>query len=257
MNIKTVFSNPKLLTLNGITLEVFEAGQQNNNPIVLCHGWPQHAYSWRHQISALVEEGYHVIIPNQRGYGQSSSPSEVTSYDIKHLTGDLIALLDYYNYNDAIFIGHDWGAMIVWSLSLLYPDRVKKIINLSVPYQERGDQPWIEFLESLMGTDNYFVHFNRHPGVADTIFNENTFQFLRNLYRKDVPTQSPKPGMALINLARETTPYGEPLMNDYDLSVFVNAFQKQDSQEVSIGTETLIEIGISLKMLILLFIIQH
>ena len=223
---KNNFPKPTFITVNGITLEVFEAGKQNKGkPIVLCHGWPQHAYSWRYQVSALVEAGYHVIIPNQRGYGNSSCPSNITDYDIEHLTGDLVALLDHYGYDNAIFMGHDWGATVVWGLALLHPNRVEKIINLSVPYLDRGEKPWGEFLEETFGPDNYFVHFNQKPGIADAVFEEHTFQFLRNMYRKNIPVREPQPGMAFINLAREKTAYGDPIMNEDDLAVFVSAFE--------------------------------
>lgn len=76
---------------------------------MLCHGWPEHAYSWRHQVPALAAAGYHVIVPNQRGYGNSSRPTDVTAYDIEHLSGDLVALLEHFGYDDATFVGHDWG----------------------------------------------------------------------------------------------------------------------------------------------------
>jgi len=156
------FPAPMLISLNGVELEVFEAGRENHgNPIVLCHGWPEHAYSWHHQVPALAAAGYHVIVPNQRGYGNSSRPSEVTDYDIAHLTGDLAALLDHFGYEEATFAGHDWGANVVWSMALLHPDRVKQIINLALPYQARTPVPWIEFMEPTFGPDNYFVHFNR------------------------------------------------------------------------------------------------
>ena len=223
---KTDFPKPTLISVNGVELEVFEAGQQNmGNPIVLCHGWPEHAFSWRYQIPALVEAGYHVIVPNQRGYGNSSRPTEVTHYDIEHLSGDLIALLDHYGYEKAIFVGHDWGAFVVWGLTLLHSNRVSKVINLSTPYFDRGEKPWLEFIEDIVGADNYFIHFNRKPGVADAVFEENTFQFLRNLYRKNVPKREPQPGMAFINLAREEKAFGEPIMSDSELAVFVSAFE--------------------------------
>lgn len=222
----TDFPKPTLIPVNGVELEVFEAGQQNvGNPIILCHGWPEHAFSWRHQVPVLVEAGYHVIVPNQRGYGNSSRPTEVTDYDIEHLSGDLIALLDHYGYDDAIFVGHDWGAMVVWWLTLLHPTRVNKVINLAVPYQERGEKPWIEFMEEFLGSDYYFVHFNRQPGVADVILEENTSQFLRNIFRKNEPLTSPEPGMMMINLANSKTPLGEPIMSDRELSVFVSSFE--------------------------------
>lgn len=220
------FPEPTRIPLDGVELEVFEAGRHNvGNPIVLCHGWPGHATSWRHQVPALVAAGYHVIVPNQRGYGNSSRPAEVTKYDIQHLSGDLVALLDHYGYDEATFIGHDWGAMVVWGLTLLHPNRVNRVINLSLPYQERGEIPWIELMEAVFGGDFYFVHFNRQPGVADAVFDENTFQFLRNLYRKNEPLQQPQPGMALINLARAEAPLGNPVMSDDELAVLVAAFE--------------------------------
>ncbi|MET8828568.1 alpha/beta hydrolase [Streptomyces sp. NPDC004610] len=219
------FPEPTLISVNGVELEVFEAGRRNGaKPIVLCHGWPEHAFSWRHQIPALAAAGHHVIVPNQRGYGNSSRPADVTAYDIEHLSGDLVALLDRYGYDDATFVGHDWGAMVVWGLALLHPDRVNKVINLSLPYQERGERPWIEVMEEMLGGDFYFVHFNRQPGVADAVFEENTFQFLRNLYRKNEPPVEPRPGMALIELARAEKPLGDPVMSDSELAVFVSAF---------------------------------
>ena len=179
------FPKPTLVSVNGVELEVFEAGQQNaGKPIVLCHGWPELAFSWRYQIPALVTAGYHVIVPNQRGYGNSSRPTEVSEYDIECLAGDLIALLDHYGYEDATFVGHDWGAMVVCWLTLLHPDRVNGMINLSLPYQERGERPWIEWMEEIFGGDYYFVHFNRQPGVADAVLDENTSLFLRNMFRK-------------------------------------------------------------------------
>ncbi|WP_286856995.1 MULTISPECIES: alpha/beta fold hydrolase [Sphingobacterium] len=121
------FPEATMISVNGVVLEVFEAGQKNSGkPIMLCHGFPEHAFSWRYQIQPLVDAGYHVIVPNQRGYGKSSCPTEITDYDIEHLTGDLIALLDHFGYKDATFVGHDWGANIVWSLALLHPERVNK-----------------------------------------------------------------------------------------------------------------------------------
>lgn len=221
----TDFPEPTLVSVNGVQLEVFEAGRENaGRPIVLCHGWPELAFSWRHQLPALVAAGYHVIVPNQRGYGNSSRPMDVAEYDLEHLSGDLVALLDHYGYEDATFVGHDWGAMVVWGLAMLHPDRVNGVINLSLPYQERGEVPWIDLLEQILGGDYYFVHFNRQPGVADAVLDENTSQFLRNLYRKNEPLGEPESGMAMINLAKAEAPRGEALMSDGELAVFVSAF---------------------------------
>lgn len=226
MNYPTDFPNSTIIPVNGIELEVFEAGKQNvGNPIVLCHGWPEHAFSWRYQVGELVDAGYHVIIPNQRGYGRSSRPADVTDYSIEHLTGDLVALLDHYGYEDATFVGHDWGENVVWNLALLHPKRVNGVIALALPYQARGEKPWIELMEEFFGEDNYFVHFNRQPGVADAILEKYTSQFLRNLFRKNIPLTAPEPGMMMINLAQSEEPVGDPIMTDKELDVFVSAFK--------------------------------
>ena len=97
--------------------------------------------------------------------------------------------------------GHDWGANVVWSMAQLHPQRVRKLIALALPYQPRTPMPWIEFMEQIFGPENYFVHFNRHPGVADTVLDKNTEAFLRNLFRKDLPATPPAPGMMMMNLA--------------------------------------------------------
>jgi pimeloyl-ACP methyl ester carboxylesterase len=220
------FPAPERISTNGIELEVFSAG--TGRPLVLCHGWPELAYSWRYQIAPLVEAGYHVIAPNQRGYGHSSRPDAVTDYDAEHLCGDLTGLLDHYGYQDAVFVGHDWGAIVVWALSLLHPDRVAGVINLSVPFLDRGEEPWVDFWEKHLGGDFYIVHFNRQPGVADAAFAENTRQFLGNIYRTrqwESPAPAAEPGMPLINLAASTSPSGVALMSEEELAVFVESFE--------------------------------
>lgn len=219
------FPEAQMIAVNGIELEVFQAGR--GRPIVLCHGWPEHAFSWRHQIDPLVDAGYHVIVPNQRGYGHSARPDAVTDYDIEHLTADLVGLLDHFGYADALFVGHDWGAIVVWNLAMMHPTRVSGVVNLSVPFMHRGTSEWVGFWESQLGGDFYIVHFNRQPGVADAIFDRHREQFLRNIYRTRQwlsPPAEPVAGMPMINLAQATHASGEPFMSDAELQVFSDAF---------------------------------
>ncbi len=223
------FPEPEFIEVNGVTLEVFTAGQPGGaGPLVLCQGWPEHAYSWRHQIPALAAAGYHVIVPNQRGYGRSSRPEAVTDYDIEHLCGDLVALLDHFGYRRATFIGHDWGAIVVWNLAMLHPQRVEAVANLSVPFLVRGETDWVSFWEEHLGGDFYIVHFNRQPGVADRVFEGNTEQFLRNMYRTGQWREQPPdlgPGMPLIAMATATDLPGELMMSEEELAVFLRAFE--------------------------------
>jgi pimeloyl-ACP methyl ester carboxylesterase len=220
------FPAPQMIDTNGVTLEVFTAGE--GKPIVLCHGWPEHAFSWRYQVEPLVAAGYHVIIPNQRGYGRSSKPGAVEDYDATHMTADLVGLLDHFGYEDAVFVGHDWGAIMVWNLTLLHPDRVAGVINMSVPYMERGETEWVGFWEKMLGPDFYIVHFNRQPGVADKAFADNSQRFLRNMFRTDQWLEGDQDlgsGMAMVNLAQtDLERPGKLLMSEEDLKVFIDAF---------------------------------
>ena len=221
------FPPSQQVNTGGATLEVFTAGV--GRPIVLCHGWPEHAYSWRHQIQPLVEAGYQVIAPNQRGYGGSSRPQAVAAYDIERLTGDLTALLDHYGHDDALFVGHDWGAIVVWALAVMHADRMAGLINLSVPFLQRGEREWVGFWEERLGPDFYIVHFNRQPGVADAALAADPERFLRNLYRTgqwNAPPPPAQPGMPLINLAQSDAPIGQLMMSEAELAVFVDAFRQ-------------------------------
>src|SRR4051794_26077239 len=104
----------RTLAVNGVELHVVEEG--SGKPVILSHGFPELAYSWRHQLPALAAAGYRAVAPDQRGYGHSSRPEAIEDYDIVHLTDDLVALLDDLGEEKAVFVGHDWGAMVVWTL---------------------------------------------------------------------------------------------------------------------------------------------
>ncbi len=224
------FPTARMVPVNGIDLAVYEAGH-GGIPIVLAHGWPELAYSWRYQMPALVAQGYHVIAPDQRGYGLSTKPAEVEAYDIHHLTGDHVALLDALDIERAIYVGHDWGAIVVWHHALLHPERVLGIANLSVPFWPREPADPIAFWEKMLGPDFYIVHFNRQPGVAAAAFDRHPEQFLRNMYRTkqwlSASANAGEPdGHSIIRLADEAVETGEPLLSEADLAVFVAAFKQ-------------------------------
>ncbi len=226
------FPEPTMMDCNGIELEVYQAGE-GGMPLVLAHGWPELAYSWRYQIPALVEQGYHVIAPNQRGYGHSSRPFEVTAYDIHHLTDDHTALLDALDIPKAIYVGHDWGAIVVWAQALMNPDRVLGVANLSVPFRPREASDPVAFWEQALGPDFYIVHFNRQPGVAARAFEKNTRRFLTNLYRTKqwLDTAESQPaGASIISYAEEPIEQGELMLSEAELDVFVAAFDTSGFQ---------------------------
>ncbi|HLJ50861.1 MAG TPA: alpha/beta fold hydrolase [Bryobacteraceae bacterium] len=125
----------RFVETNGIRMHYVEAG---SGPLVLlCHGFPESWYSWRHQISALAEAGYHVVAPDMRGYGQTDRPAPVEAYDIFQLVGDIVGLINAMDEAPAVIVGHDWGAWITSYASLLRPDLFRAVALLSVPYTPR------------------------------------------------------------------------------------------------------------------------
>ena len=157
-------------------------------------------------------------------------PNDVEQYGIEYLTSDMVALLQHFDYDKALFIGHDMGAIVVWNLAMMYPERVSGLVNLSVPFMERGSTEWVGFWEHRLGGDFYIVHFNRQAGVADQVFKRRNRSFLRNFYRKN-QWLHPKPeleGMSLIAIANQDAVPGDPIMRDEELEVFINAFKHSD-----------------------------
>jgi pimeloyl-ACP methyl ester carboxylesterase len=119
---------------NGVHLHVVEAGPQDGRPVVLLHGFPEFWYGWRHQIPALAEAGFRVIVPDQRGYNRSAKPASVAAYDIDALVGDIVALLDAYGLERSHVVGHDWGAVVAWVLAMRHPESLHQLVVANVPH---------------------------------------------------------------------------------------------------------------------------
>jgi pimeloyl-ACP methyl ester carboxylesterase len=150
---------------NGVKLAVDVGG--SGPPVVLAHGFPELAFSWRHQVPALIAGGYRVAVPDQRGYGRSDRPEATTAYDIIELTGDLLAVLDSLGEERAVFVGHDWGALVVWQLALLAPERVAGVVGMSVPFLPRAPMPTLTLLRQMFAGNFFYMIYFQTPGVAD------------------------------------------------------------------------------------------
>ncbi|MEC3918317.1 alpha/beta fold hydrolase [Nocardia sp. CDC160] len=165
---------------NGIELKVVEHG--TGVPVVFCHGFPELGFSWRHQVFALAEAGFRTLTPDMRGYGGSSRPERIDQYDMLTVCGDLVGLLDAYGLEDAIFVGHDWGASVVWHLAREHPDRVRAVAGLSVPATPRASGPPTAIMRSRLGEDFYMIWF-QEPGVADEVLDADV---RRTLLQDDI-----------------------------------------------------------------------
>jgi len=166
---------------NGVTLAVDDRG--DGHPIVLLHGFPEIAYSWRHQVPALFDAGYRVISYDQRGFGQSSKPDDVKAYGLGNLVGDLVGLLDRLGIETATVVGHDWGSIVAWTAAVTHPDRIDRVVSLNVPY--RGacvGFPTTEFLRSRLSERFGYVLMFQEEGVAEAGFAEDPERWLMGFY---------------------------------------------------------------------------
>jgi len=171
----------RLVDTNGVQLRVIEAGEHGAPVVVLAHGFPELAHSWRHQIPALAAAGYHVLAPDQRGYGGSSRPAAVEDYDIVALTGDLAGLLDDVGADRAVVVGHDWGSPVVANFALLHPDRVRGVAVLSVPPVPRAPAPPTQIWRRIFGDNFFYILYFQEPGVADADLGRDVHATMRRM----------------------------------------------------------------------------
>jgi len=169
-----------LVNTNGIRLRVAESG--TGPLIVLVHGWPESWYSWRHQIPALAGAGYRVAAIDVRGYGGSDKPHAIEAYAIKEMCADIAGLVEGLGEKQAILIGHDWGAPIVWNTALFFPDRVRAVAGLSVPHTGRGPAPRIQLFRNLYKDRFFYQIYFQEPGVAEAEFEADLRTSLRKIY---------------------------------------------------------------------------
>lgn len=166
--------------VGGVELQVAVAGE--GPVVVLLHGFPELAYSWRHQIRDLAAAGYRVIAPDMRGYGASDCPDDVDQYTIFHLVGDVVALLRRYSPNEgAVVVGHDWGAWIAWSLALMRPDLLAGVAGVSVPFAPHLDASIIDVLRERVGDGFHYILWFQEPGVADVELDADPIDTMRTL----------------------------------------------------------------------------
>ena len=164
---------------NGITMHVVEAGPADGPVVLLCHGFPESWYSWRHQLGPLADAGYHVVAPDMRGYGGTEAPEDPRAYTLFHHVGDLVGLLDELGAADAVVVGHDWGAPVAWHAAVVRPDRFRAVAGLSVPWSPRGAVPPVAGMRAAFGGRWFYFTYFQEPGVAEAELDPRAETFLR------------------------------------------------------------------------------
>lgn len=154
----------RLVATNGVNLMITEEGE--GPLVVLLHGFPEAAHSWRHQIRALADAGYRVVAPEQRGYGRSSHPARLDAYSIMHLVADVTGLIRALEAPDAVVVGHDWGATVAWNVALMRPDLVRGVVGLSIPPLPRGTAGPLTHMRAVHH-GRFYINYIEQPGVAD------------------------------------------------------------------------------------------
>jgi len=216
--------------INGVRLVYDEAG---TGPLVLlAHGWPELAHSWRNQIPALATAGFRVVAPDMRGYGESGAPTGVEDYTILHLVGDFVGLLDHLGAADAVVIGHDWGAVVAWHAALLRPDRFRAVAAMSVVHTLRPHHAPLATFERL-GHRNFYWQYFQPPGIAELELERDVARTLRCVYHAasgDVPAEwhwravVPEGGGLLDTTLEPASP--PSWLAPGDLARYVAAFEK-------------------------------
>jgi pimeloyl-ACP methyl ester carboxylesterase len=217
----------RVIDVRGLRMHIAEAG--TGPLVVLLHGFPESWYSWRHQLVALAEAGYHVVAPDQRGYGGTDAPAEIDQYSMLYLVGDVIGLVDALGEATAVVVGHDWGGPVAWHTAQFRPDVVRGVAVLSVPFRPRGSRPPVAALRVLIDEGHYMVYFQQ-PGVADAELNADPRRTLRMLLYSasgDAPQRPPivPPGGGFLDFLQE--PAELPAwLTEGDLDTFVGDYVK-------------------------------
>ncbi len=224
----TDFPAARIVSTNGIRLAVYEAG--SGPPVILLHGFPELAFSWRHQLPALATAGYRAVAPDLRGYGASDKPAAVAEYRQEAIFDDIAGLLAELGETEAVFIAHDWGALIAWQMALLRPALVRGLIALNIPFLARPSRDPVVVMRERLGPHFYVVNF-QDSAEADRLFDSDPRRFIECMMRRDVITRAQfdalpaeRKVVSLIATMKLGRTRGAALLSEQELDVYARAF---------------------------------
>ena len=239
--LETMMPPVQYADLGEVRLAYYEAGPKRGVPVVFCHGFPELAFSWRHQLKACEAAGRWAIAPDQRGYGLTSRPEPVEAYALVRLTDDLARLLDHLKLEKAVFCGHDWGGFVVWQMALRHPQRTAGVIGVNTPFTPRSPADPIEIMRSRLGEEMYIVHFQK-PGEADAILAKDVAKTMNFFLKRPMPgaggvgagfATERKPGdpsvFPLVKILEAYDPAFDPrppFLSPEEMAVFVETFER-------------------------------
>lgn len=224
----------RIVPVNGIRLHAVEAGE---GPLVLLvHGFPESWYSYRHQLHVLAAAGYRAVAIDVRGYGRSSAPPAIEDYRMLRHVADNVALVRELGEQQAVVVGHDWGAPIAWNSALLRPDIFRAVAGLSVPFAPAGDTRPSAAIRAMGGGEEFYIEYFQQPGRAEAELDQDVRRWLLGFYftaSGDAPSPLAGAGtMATVpngGELRDRFAYPDPLpawLTEDDLDVYAGEFER-------------------------------
>jgi len=222
----------RTIQTNGINMHIAEAG--SGPLVILCHGFPESWYSWRHQLTGLAEAGYHAVAPDQRGYGQTDKPEGIDQYTQLHMVGDIVGLLDVLGDKTATIVGHDWGAPVAWNAAMMRPDRFPAVVGMSVPFGPRGDIKPTDGMKMMFGDNFFYILYFQEPGVAEAELEADVDRTMRGILygaSGDAPRPAEPPAPRPAATTKFTDAFAVPetlpaWLTEEDAQFFVNEFKR-------------------------------
>lgn len=220
------------LQVGDLSMHIAEAGE---GPLVLlCHGFPECWYSWRHQLKALAAAGYHAVAPDMRGYGRTDAPAPVDAYTIMHLVGDMTGLLAALGEQQAVIVGHDWGSIVAWSAALLRPDRFRAVAGMSVPFLPRMPVRPTTMMKALAGDRFLYILYFQEPGKAEAELDPRARETMRGILYSASGSIEPGHVRRMVELPKSAgfldamaQPESLPgWLSEEDLEVYVGEFER-------------------------------
>ena len=187
----------RTIQTNGIEMHIAELG--SGPLVVMCHGFPESWYSWRHQLRAVANAGFHAVAPDMRGYGRTEAPAAIDQYTLLHLVGDVVGLVDAVGGEPAVIAGHDWGATVAWHAALLRPDKFRGVIGLSVPFRPRPPAPPTTLMPRNEAALSYQLYF-QEPGVAEAEFESDSRRTLHAMLYRGSGDRPPREANATVGM---------------------------------------------------------
>jgi len=217
-----------------VRLAVHELGEGADRPaVVFCHGFPDLAYGWRHQLPAVADAGFRAVAPDQRGYGGSSAPADVAAYGLANLCGDLADLLDALEIERAVFVGHDWGGFVAWAMPAFFPDRCAGVVGVCTPYTPF---PPTEFLRSMFpDPEKMYMLWFQEPEVPESVMDPRARLLFQKMMKGGIDPavlleeqMGRAEGLDLNPFRRldELPDLGELVVSDEELDVYARTFER-------------------------------